>query len=64
MSRIRAFAEDERKRKALAAKAEYEREWRRRNPEKSREYCMRYWLKKAEEMEPIKVIATEAEESE
>lgn len=32
---------------AHRVKAEYAREWRRRNPEKNKEYIRRYWLKKA-----------------
>ena len=30
-------------------KAEYAREWRKRNPTKTAEYCKRYWEKKAKQ---------------
>ena len=33
---------------AKAAKRQYSREWRKKNPEKVREYNDRYWQKKAE----------------
>ena len=34
--------------KAKAAKARYQREWRKKNPGKTSEYLKRYWLKRAE----------------
>ena len=34
--------------KALVAQREYTREWRRRNPDKVREYNRRYWVRRAE----------------
>jgi len=37
--------------KAKRAKAQYQKEWQRRNPEKVRASQERYWAKKAEEME-------------
>lgn len=33
---------------AKAAKAAYEREWRRSNPDKVKEYRLKYWIRKAE----------------
>ena len=35
---------------AKKARAEYMREWRRRNPEKTRQQRERYWAKRAERM--------------
>ena len=35
---------------AKKARAEYLREWRRRNPEKTRQQRERYWAKRAERM--------------
>lgn len=32
---------------ALALKAEYMREWRKKNPDKSRRYLREYWERKA-----------------
>lgn len=32
------------------------REWRRKNPEKQKEYMARYWLKKAEEMKKAESV--------
>ena len=40
--------------KAKKERAEYMREWRRKNPDKSREYMERYWMKKAAEREAQK----------
>lgn len=34
---------------AKQKKAEYQREWRRKNPGKQREYTARYWAKKGQE---------------
>ena len=34
-----------------AAKAAYQREWRRKNPEKHQRYVDNWWIKKAREME-------------
>lgn len=34
---------------AKKARAEYMKAWRKKNPEKSREYMERYWTKKAAE---------------
>lgn len=36
---------------AKAVKAKYAREWRKKNPGKSREYIARYWEKKAREFQ-------------
>lgn len=36
--------------KIRAAKAEYAREWRRKNPEKAKEIQSRYWLRQAEKL--------------
>ena len=38
--------------KKLAAKARnrYQREWRKRNPDKQKQYIERYWMKKAQQM--------------
>ena len=33
---------------AMAARREYQRQWRKANPEKVREIQMRYWVRKAE----------------
>lgn len=49
MTRVEPRSVDERKQLALAEKARYNREWRKRNPGKSREYNMRYWERKATE---------------
>ncbi len=38
-------------RNAKAAQAKYLREWRARNRERVREYNLRYWKKKAAQME-------------
>lgn len=35
--------------KGKNARAEYLREWRRRNRDKCREYAIRYWSRKAEQ---------------
>jgi hypothetical protein len=35
---------------ARKAKAEYMKEWRKRNPGKQAEYQERYWLRKAKEL--------------
>lgn len=35
---------------AKKAKAEYYREWRRRNPTKNTEYCNRYWDKRSRKL--------------
>lgn len=40
-------AQDDAKAKANAKRAEYYREWRKKNPEKTKEYIRRYWEKKA-----------------
>ena len=42
---------DEERAKARAARAAYQREWRRKNPEKHKGYVENYWAKKAREME-------------
>ncbi len=34
-----------------AARAAYQRDWRKRNPEKHKAYVNNYWMKKAKEME-------------
>ena len=34
-----------------AAKAAYQREWRKKNPEKHKAYVENWWAKKAKEME-------------
>lgn len=39
--------------KAKEAKAAYMRAWRKRNPEKVKAACQRYWAKKAEEAETV-----------
>ena len=49
MSRVQTRNDDERKQAARRAKAEYEREWRKRNPGKQAEYSLRYWMRKAEQ---------------
>ena len=36
---------------AKKSRAEYMKEWRRKNPEKNKEYQRRYWAKKAKEMD-------------
>lgn len=36
------------------ARKEYQREWRKKNPGKTKEYLERYWAKKAAEMEARK----------
>jgi hypothetical protein len=36
------------------AQREHMREWRRKNPEKQKEYMARYWLKKAESAQEVK----------
>lgn len=41
-------------RNAKAARAEYQREWRKKNPGKTKEYLERYWTKKAAEREAHK----------
>lgn len=46
---------------AREKKREYQREWRRRNPEKTREYINRYWAKKGREALAEAVAAMEAE---
>lgn len=38
-------------RKAREAKNKYQREWRRKNPERVREQALRHWLRKAKAME-------------
>jgi len=38
----------EQKIKIKKARAEYQKKWRERNPEKQREYMDRYWLRKFE----------------
>jgi len=40
---------DQEKRQALEARRKYQREWRQANPDKVKEYNMRFWLKKARE---------------
>lgn len=44
---------------AKAVKAKYAREWRKKNPGKSREYIARYWEKQAQkfQQEQEKAIA-------
>ena len=37
--------------KATAARREYMKQWRKKNPERIRQYTETYWEKKAEEME-------------
>lgn len=48
---------------AREKKREYQREWRRKNPEKTREYLNRYWEKKGREALAEAVSAMEAEAS-
>lgn len=38
---------NEEQEKIRAAKAAYQREWRRKNPDKIRQYQQKYWSKKA-----------------
>lgn len=47
MTKVEPRSEDERKQIALAEKARYYREWRKRNPGKSQEYNRRYWERRA-----------------
>lgn len=44
---------------AKAVKAKYAREWRKKNPDKTREYIARYWEKQAQkfQQEQEKAIA-------
>ena len=44
---------------AKAAKAAYQNEWRKRNPEKAKRYIETYWERKAAEMNSPKVKARE-----
>ena len=37
--------------KAREARLAYNREWRRKNPDKTREYMARYWAKRAQKEE-------------
>ena len=37
------------KKLAASARAEYQREWRKKNPAKNKQYIMNYWVKKAQE---------------
>lgn len=37
--------------KASAARREYLKQWRKKNPERIRQYTETYWAKKADEME-------------
>lgn len=46
-----AVNKEKEKQAALAAKAAYMRQWRKRNPQKSSEYSMRYWMKKAQQVQ-------------
>ena len=39
------------KKLAASARAEYQREWRKKNPAKNKQYIMNYWVKKAKEAE-------------
>lgn len=34
---------------AKKSRAAYQREWRKKNPEKTKQYNMTYWMKKAQE---------------
>lgn len=47
LTRVETRSEDKRKQVALAEKARYQREWNKRNPDKKREYNLRYWERKA-----------------
>lgn len=42
---------EEEKARIRAAQAAYQREWRRKNPEKHKQYVQNWWAKKAREME-------------
>lgn len=42
------FSEETLRSAALEARREYQRQWRKANPEKVREIQMRYWMRKAE----------------
>lgn len=42
---------------ARAARAKYMREWRRKNPDKQREYAERQWERKAEQAKTEKAAA-------
>lgn len=44
---------------AKAAKAAYQNEWRKRNPEKAKRYIENYWERKAAEMNNPKAKARE-----
>ncbi|MFZ2341154.1 MAG: sigma factor-like helix-turn-helix DNA-binding protein [Bacteroidales bacterium] len=44
---------------AKAAKAAYQNEWRKRNPEKVKQYIENYWERKAAEMSNPKAKARE-----
>ena len=38
---------------ARSAKAEYQREWRKRNPGKTKEYLNRYWERKSRQSQEL-----------
>ena len=45
--------------KARKTRAAYMREWRKKHPDKEREYKARYWERIAEQKEAAKLAATE-----
>lgn len=47
--------------RARAAKAAYDRAWRRKNPDKVKMYRERYWEKKAQEMAEAEAAANAQE---
>ena len=46
---------------AKAARAKYMREWRKKNPQKQREYAERQWEKKAQQAKEQEAAACAAE---
>lgn len=48
---------------AKAARAAYMREWRKKNPEKQREYTARKWEKKGDEIRAARAAEKEQEEN-
>jgi hypothetical protein len=49
------LTEEQQKKAAIEAKRAYQREWRKRNKDKVREYNERFWIKKGAELANAKV---------
>jgi hypothetical protein len=49
------LTEEQQKKAAIEARRAYQREWRKRNKDKIREYNDRFWIKKGAELANAKV---------